>query len=314
MKENMKASTLFMKTLPFCWAKLILGVANVLVSALIFGILFGIGMLFGEASLFFVIILWVALTAYSNYLIKHYFGYLVKAGHVAVITEAVTGGAVPENQVKYGAAKVKERFGAANVYFVIDKLVSGAVKQIQSGVEKVGSLLDNIPGMGILTSVLNLFIGIFLGYIDECCLGWTFHNTRQSAFKSAADAVVIYAQSWKTLMKSAAVTMLKVVVGMILLTVVAFVPMALLFRVLGWNMFVAFVLSFLLASAVKSAFLDSFIMCEMMTGYMNEAVRTEITFDLYGKLCKISRSFKELFNKGQAEPAPAPAAAVDTGM
>lgn len=310
----MKASTLFMKTLPFCWAKLILGVANVLVSALIFAILFGIGMLFGEESLFFVIILWVALTAYSNFLIKRYFGYLVKAGHVAVITEAVaSGGVVPENQVKYGAAVVKSRFATANVYFVVDRLVSGAVKQIQNGVEKVGNLFDSIPGVSTIASLLNMFIGIFLGYIDECCLGWTFHNKEQSAFKSAADAVVIYAQSWKTLMKSAAFTMIKVIVGMILLTILAFVPTALLFSALEWNMFIAFVLAVLLANAFKSAFLDSFIMCEMMTSYMNVAAQTEITFDLYGKLCKLSRSFKELFNKGQAEPAPAPAM-VDTGI
>ena len=49
----------------------------------------------------------------------------------------------------------------------------------------------------------------------------------------------------------------------------------------------------------------------MMTSYMNVAEKTEITFDLYGKLCKISRSFKELFNKGQAEPAPTTAASTE---
>lgn len=311
----MKASTLFMKTLPFCWAKLILGVANLLAAALLFGILFGVGMLIGEESLFIMFLIWVVLAVYVNYFINHYFGYLVKAGHVAVITEAVTGGALPENQVKYGASKVKERFVTANVYFVVDKLVSRAVKQIQNGVEKVGNLFDSIPGVSTIASLLNMFIGIFLGYIDECCLGWTFHNKEQSAFKSAADAVVIYAQSWKTLMKSAAFTMIKVIVAMIVLTIVCFVPVALLFSALEWNLLIGFVLSIMLANAVKSAFLDSFIMCEMITSYMNVATQTEITFDLYGKLCKISNSFKKLFDKGQAEPSPVPAAAAtNTGV
>ena len=34
---------------------------------------------------------------------------------------------------------------------------------------------------------------------------------------------------------------------------------------------------------------------------MEVAPTTEITFDLYGKLSKISGKFKELFNKGKAE-------------
>jgi hypothetical protein len=47
-----------------------------------------------------------------------------------------------------------------------------------------------------------------------------------------------------------------------------------------------------------------------MTSYIAVAAKTEVTFDLYGKLCKISRSFKDLFTKGQTNPNPAPAAAV----
>jgi hypothetical protein len=122
--------------------------------------------------------------------------------------------------------------------------------------------------------------------------------------------VVIYAQSWKTLMKSAAVTMLKVVVIMVVLTVACFIPLAAIFGALEWHLAIAFVLAVMLASVIKTAFVDSYIMCEMMTSYIAVAAKTEVTFDLYGKLCKISRSFKDLFTKGQTNPNPAPAAAV----
>ena len=40
-----------------------------------------------------------------------------------------------------------------------------------------------------------------------------------------------------------------------------------------------------------------------MAGYMEVAPTTQITFDLYGKLCGISGKFKELFNKGKQEEA-----------
>ena len=307
----MKASNIFMKTLPFCWAKLALGALNVLISAALFAVLFAITMAMESSGMLVIsIILWLSLTGLSNFLLNQYAGYLVKAGHIAVISEAVNGGQIPEDQVKYGASKVKARFATANVYFAVDKLVSGAVKQIQNGVEKVGSLFDSIPGISSIVGLLNMFIGIFLGYIDECCLGYTFLRKDQNAFKSAADAVVIYAQSWKTLMKSAAVTMLKVVVIMVVLTVACFIPLAAIFGALEWHLAIAFVLAVMLASVIKTAFVDSYIMCEMMTSYIAVAAKTEVTFDLYGKLCKISRSFKDLFTKGQTNPNPAPAAAV----
>lgn len=35
------------------------------------------------------------------------------------------------------------------------------------------------------------------------------------------------------------------------------------------------------------------------------APTTQITFDLYDKLCNLSKKFKELFNKGTSEPQPA---------
>ena len=38
-----------------------------------------------------------------------------------------------------------------------------------------------------------------------------------------------------------------------------------------------------------------------MAGYMEAAQTTEITFDLYEKLCGLSGKFKELFNKGKEE-------------
>ena len=64
---------------------------------------------------------------------------------------------------------------------------------------------------------------------------------------------------------------------------------------------------------VKFAFVDSYIMCQMMVGYMQVAPTTVLSFDLYGNLCNISSSFKELFNKGREEsPAPAYAATAQT--
>lgn len=311
----MEAGKVFKKTLPFVWAKLLLSLVTIGISVVIFAILAGISYLFssgGVTALMFII--WIGAIGVVRFVIMHYFGYLVKAGHVAVITEAVITGHIPDNQVVYGKQLVTERFATSNIYFAVDKLVSGAVRQIQRTVEKVGSALDFIPGMGAVTGLANTFVGISLGYIDECCLGYTFYMKEQGAFKSAADGVAIYAQNWRKLLKDAAKTMMIVVAAMILIVLAAFLVFGLLFRLLNWSGFIAFVISCLLAWAIKYAFIDSYILVKMMTSYMEAAPTTQITFDLYSKLCGLSAKFKELFNKGKEEqPAAAQAAGVESG-
>jgi len=301
----MKPSQIFSKTLPFAWAKLLLGIATVLASAVIFAVLMGIAWLFKSDGVYtFMFIIWLAATGIINFLLNHYVGYLLKAGHVAVITEAVMTGSVPNNQVEYGKQMVKERFLTSNVYFLIDKLVSSAVKQIQRVFEKAGGIFSAIPGMQAVTNVASMFIGIALGYIDECCLGYTFLKKEQNAFKSAADGIAIYAQNWKKLLKDAAKTTAMVIIFVVVVTLVLFLLFAGIVRLFGSNQLfgvVAFILAVLVSWTVKKAFIDSYILVNMVASYMEAAPATEFTSELYNKLCGWSAKFKELFNKGQQE-------------
>lgn len=318
----MSSGQIFRKTMPFVWAKLLLGLITVGFSAILFAVLMGLSWLFNSGGVTGILFLiWISAVGIIRLVVMHYFGYLFKAGHIAVITEAVTTGKVPDNQVAYGKQMVKERFATSNIYFAVDKLVSGAVKQIQRGIEKVGNALDFIPGMDAITSLAKFFVDISLGYIDECCLGYTFYKTDDSAFKSAADGVAIYAQNWKKLLKDAAKTMAVVILALIIITLLCFVALGLLFRLLHWSGFVAFALSVFVALAVKFAFIDSYILVKMMSSYMEVAPTTPITFDLYHKLCEVSTKFKELFQKGQqdqpaytaAEAAPSNTSASSSG-
>jgi hypothetical protein len=325
----MKAGEIFFKTMPFVMAKLLLGLITVLLSAILFGILLGIAWLFfggaGSGSvdaakdggifsamsggmILIMLSIWVGGTSLIRFLIMHYLGYLVKAGHIAVIAEAVTTGRVPDNQVSYGKRMVTERFATSNIYFLVDKLVGGAVKQIQKGIGKLGNTLNFIPGMKSIAGLAQFFVELSLGYVDECCLGYTFYKKDQGACKSAADGVVIYAQNWKSLLGSAAATMTMVILGLIGITLVLFLLFGLLihaFNLPNWARWAAFGLALLIAIAIKFAFMDSFILTRTMVAYMRVAPTTVITFDLYGKLCGLSSKFKELFKKGEEEqPTP----------
>ena len=297
----MKAEQLFRKTMPFCMAKFVLGGIMIGIMAVLLAIFAGIGWLFGDLGLVIGLCIWGGSIKVVHLVVMNYAGYLVKAGHIAVLVEAAATGKVPANQVQYGKDKVKERFVTSNVYFALDKLVAGAVKEIQRGIEKISNFLDFIPGMDKVAGLAKWFVELSLGYIDECCLGYTFYKSEQGAFQSACDGVVIYAQNIKHLLKNAAVTMLKLVLATLAMVLVVFIPVGLLFKLLKWSGLFAFLLACLIAWVVKFAFLDSYVLCQTMAGYMAVAPTTEITFDLYGKLSGISAKFKELWEKGKSE-------------
>ena len=298
----MKAKDIYFKTMKFVWLKLALGCAVTVAAVILLAIFMLIGNAIGSGGgMYIMLIIWLILVGGIYKLAMYYVGYMLKAGHIAVIASAVTTGQLPADQFAYGKQMVQSRFAASNVYFVVDRLVSGAVRQLQKAVGKIGDFLDAIPGMGTVTSFVQTFIGIALGYVDECCLGYCFLKQGEGAFKASCDGVVIYFQNAKKLLKDAAVTTLIVM----LLTLVSWaVPLFLfviIFRALNWSIIAAVLLAIIVAIVIKSAFIDSWMMVKMMVSYMQVAPSTQITYDLYDKLCGLSNKFKELFGKAKQE-------------
>lgn len=304
----MSVGQIYGKTMKFVWLKLGLGALITLASILLLALFIGISLLFdGGGVMVILICVWIGLTCGIYRLAMHYVGYMIKAAHIAVISQAVTTGTIPENMFEVSKNMVKERFGATNVYFVIDGLVSGAVKQLQNVVGKVDKVFGNIPGVSAVVSFVQLFIGIALGYIDECCLGYTFYKKEDGAFKASCDGVAVYFQNAKHLLKSALVTTLIVMGATFLAWLVPFLVIGAICSLLDVSWFISALISILIAVVLKSAFVDSFMMVKTMVAYMEVAPSTEVTFDIYGKLCKISSKFRKLFNKAQEE-TPAMAA------
>ena len=314
--------------MPFVWAKLVLGLIVAGISLGLLALTIGLIVLFQGIAWPIFMAGWAIATWVVNFSVMRYIGYLVRAGHVAVVSEAVTTGKIPENQVIYGKEKVKERFVATNVFFLVSRLVDGAVKQLQAAFGLAGGLLGAAPGGKLVVSFGKMLIGISLKYVDDCCLGWVFYKKGEGAFKGAMDGVVIYAQNWKPLLKTAFKTSLMVILltlGLAILLAVIFVSaVGFIVNIIGITSgtgLIAFIggfgLALSLAFVFKRAFIDSYMMVRMMATYMGVAPTTTITFDLYGKLSGMSRSFKQLFKKAGGEgPVPAvtptPTVAVDS--
>ncbi|MFG6355507.1 MAG: hypothetical protein K1W26_01590 [Acetatifactor sp.] len=297
----MKTKDVFLKTMKFVWLKLALGGIVLLFALVTLFPFVWLGSLGDGGGIVIALTVWFILVGCVYGFLQHYVGYILKAGHVAMVTTAVTTGSLPEDQLAAAREMVSQRFLTANVYFAVDRLVSGAVSQLQKGLQKVDDLLGKIPGVSFIVSFAQMFVHIALNYVDECCLGYTFLHGDQSAFKSAADGVVIYFQNWKKLLKDAAVMTLAVMVISFLAWLLPFLLFAGIFAALGIHLIFAALLSIIIAAILKSSFVDSFLMVRMMVSYMEVVPSTEITFDLYGKLCKLSDKFKSLFDRGQQE-------------
>lgn len=298
----MKTKDIYLKTMKFVWLKLALGLAIFLLSMVLLGIVVGIMYIFKNTVVSVMLLLfWLFIVRIMITIVHSYVGYFIKAGHVAIIQRAVTTGTVPDNQFQVGKEMVQSRFATSNVYFVVDKLISGSVRQLQNGMDQVDNMLGNIPILSSLIGFAKIFIGIALGYVDECCLGYTFHKEEEGAFKGACDGVVIYFQSWKILMKTALITTLQVIGISVVIWLGCMIFVGSLFAALGWNMLLAFFVAVFTTSILKSAFVDSYMMIKMMVSYMEVAPSAEISLNLYEKLSGLSRKFKELFDKSTKE-------------
>ena len=300
----MSVKEIYTKTMKFGLIKMGIQGVVLAVSLVTLAICLGLGALFKSSGFSLVLLLiWIVVTLIAYRLALSYMGYMIRAAHVAIISKAVTEGVIPDNMVEAGKQMVQERFGATNAYMVINHLVNGAVRQLQSVVNQIDNLLDGIPGLEKVMDVVKVFIRIFLGYIDECCLGYTFYKKGENAFKCGCDGVVIYFQNAKHLLKSAFVTAILVVVLTFISWFAPFLIFAGIFSLLGLSKAygVAAVISILIAVAVKEAFIDPFILVQTMTAYMEVAPQTEITVDLYDKLSGMSGKFNELLNRARKE-------------
>ena len=300
----MNANQAFKQTIKFVWMKLALGGCAIAFSIVLGLILMGVSALDPNGVVaVYAMVLWFCLSVAAVGISQYYLGYLLKAGHIAVVTALVTKGSLPEDSFAYGIETVKKKFATAAAYFAVDRLVSGAVNQINNGLDIVGNVLGKLPGMDSVVSFAKSFVNIALGNVDECCLAYTFLHEEQSAFKSAADGVVIYFQNWKTILKDALKTALVTfIVSMIagLLLFLVTVGALGLFGMPGLGVFfVALMLTMMIVLIVKSAVMDSYTMVCMVCSYLQVAPTTELTFDLYEKLCGLSSKFKSLFQKAR---------------
>lgn len=300
-KNRINAYTVFKKTLKLGFVKLALGAVILLISGILLSVFLGIGILIGEDVIVVMFIVWLIVSGLVNFFLAHYIGYLLKAGHIAVITDTISNRNMPEDQIQHAFIRTKKRYATADIYFLVDSLIGGALRQIQHISERAHSTADSVSGVNTSARISKLLTDIFLGYIVVICLGYTFYKDEQNAYKSAADGIALCYQNRKKLLKNASVTVMTVIILFVLCGIILFLLFLALFGTILPDMKVILALLFagFLTYVIKYAFIDTWIMIKTNLIFLELAPKTAITYDLYEKLSRYSKKFRKLFNKGQ---------------
>ncbi|MES0007690.1 hypothetical protein NKJ64_21335 [Mesorhizobium sp. M0062] len=256
----------------------------------------------------------IGIVSIALYWIREYILYVVKAGHIAVMVHLIDGRDVPsgQDQIAYAKDVVKERFAEANILFVVDQLVKGAIRAITGLIGGIAAFLP-IPGLGGPVAFINTVIRLSLTYVDEIILGYNIRINSSSPFETARQGVVLYAQNGKTMVKNAiwlAVIMWGVsfVIFLLMLAPAAAIMWFIPGQLGGW----AFVLAILLAWAFKAAFIEPFAIACLMQVYFKTIEGQVPNAEWDQRLAEGSSKFRELRDKALAsfggsrwtQPAP----------
>lgn len=310
---------LLMRTLPFLWLRLAVYMGITLAYIVLTGTGAGIGWLFGKAmSTGSTGAFWGGLTGFGLtsgllYWAREYLLYMVKAGHIAVLVELLQGKEIPagRGQIEHARHVVKARFAESSVLFGVDRLVVGILRVFNRVTMRVANILP-IPGLEPLMKLVNAVINTSLTYVDEVILAHNIRVGSTNPWASSRDAVVLYAQNYKTLLKNA-VFLTFIIWGLTLLIfVVVFAPVAALVGLFpGVAGFWTFALAAVTAWALKAALVDPLAMTALMQVYFNVTEGQMPDPEWSAKLEKMSGKFRTLKDKAMgAMPERAPGKAI----
>lgn len=299
-----QAFSLMMRTLPFVLmrAAVYFGItlAYILATGAGVGIGWGVGAFgdddFRAASMAWGGIAGLGLIGAVMYWLREYILYVVKAGHVAVLVELIDGRPLPEGrgQIAHATTVVKERFGQASLLFALDQLVKGVIRAVTGLARGILSILP-IPYVRQLMGVVQACLRMAVGFIDEVILAHAIRTRSTDAWGSAREALVLYGQNWKVMLKNAAwLTLFTYGLAFLIFLVMLAPAAALVYAIPGAWSAGGFVFALLFAWSVKAAFLEPFAVTCLMQVYFKTTDGQQPDPEWDARLEQMSSHFRKL--------------------
>ena len=254
------------------------------------GTMYYLGFFAVPLSLMFVV------TPVAEILFRTVGRYLVNVGHVAVLASIATKGRVPERQLGWGMRAVAGTFGRVTVFFILNKMICRAIRELQM----VSKTL--LAGAGPLVLFVNMFKKKFIGYIDECCLAYTYMRDDIGPFQGAAKGLVVYVNGWRGMLTATLRVVLEMLVlGAVFYGLAGFVIFSGM-REGDYIMVLAGGITAYFVRLFAKCFVDSYVMVNMLVAFINEADRQgEITLTNMMEVATLSRVYNSLLYQANQE-------------
>jgi hypothetical protein len=311
-----KTFGILMKTLPFIIFRMLIYMGVAFGYLLVTGIGAAIGYMLTSlaeepgAGAFIGGAIGFAVSTGIMYWLREYILYLVKAGHIAVMVELLDGKTdLPggKGQIDYAQSRVRERFVEASILFGLDQLLKGVLRGLNRGLSSIGSFVP-IPGLEGLMGIVSKILTLSLTYTDEIIIAYNFRVRSDNAWATSKDAVILYAQNYKSMLKNAFFLMLGIWLITLVIFLVVLLPVGALFSFFPGNVsFWGFVIALVFAWCFKAALVEPFAVAAMMQVYFKAIEGQVPNAEWDQKLSSISGKFRKLKKKAEEGPTVAPA-------
>jgi hypothetical protein len=318
------ALSLIMRTLPYAVARFGVLFGTSLVTAFWWFVMLGGASFFSKINGVLGVLWFIGCAVAYGYVwrtLVRYFLYLLKAGHIAVLTELITKGSIGDGRepmFEYGKRVVTERFGQMNAMFALDLLVSGIIGAFNRTLDWIAGLLP-VPGLREVTGVVNQIVRSATTYVDETILSYSLARGDSDAFRAARDGVLYYAQNSQAVLKTGIwIVVLDKLVSFFTF-IVMFAPAVMVGMLLpesakSMGVLFTFGLSAMFAWAVRGAFIQPLFLVMIMVKFHSCVKDQPINLAWDAQLSSLSSKFVELKNRiGQPlNTATSPATGIAT--
>ncbi len=295
-----------MKTLPCVLVRMAVYAAVALGAAIYVGVLLLMAKVFGGAGGILVLVGLGGLFGLLK-LLQRYVLYLIKAGHIAVITEILQHGRLPEQtgQLGYGKDVVTGMFTEVSVLFAVDQLVSGAIKAFNRTAVRVADLIP-LPGLDAVAKFAGMIVNYAVTYVDETILSFNLARKDRNIWKNAEIGLVLYAQNWKPILSNAVALAAINIIGLVVFVIIMLIPFGLLAAITS-NETLKMVWLFLALAfgyGLKLSLINPFCLISTIITYNHAITGQEPNVEWESKLEQASAKFRELQSKAANYVSP----------
>lgn len=234
-------------------------------------------------------------------LLRNYILYLLKAAHVAVITQIVVSGDLPVGigQIRFGKDLVLHRFGQVSLLFLMDRLVNLVLRAFN---RSIFQWISFIPGVRGLRGLAQRVLDYSAGYVDEAILSYSIVHPDTNPWRNARDGLILYVQSWKTILASG---FLLALMSYGVVAIVAAPGILLTYGMGDPVRQIGIAVSVAVGLFVKFALMDPFALTSVIVNFHSAIAGQTVSEEWDRRLESISDKFREIKDRASSwQPAP----------